>query len=133
MAIARAEVDEHEAIRIRERLRNEPMPALEPDSVVGAHLEQGELVHGLRVSAILRAPGDDRALGYGGTLYLTSHRLIHIGQVTVTVQLKDVVETSLVGERLLVTLRDGNGIALDVNRPRTLRTEIAASLRGIRA
>jgi hypothetical protein len=133
LAAARADDDEREALIVRERLREGPMPALEPDPGVAEHLRPGELVHGLRRSAILRAPGEDRALGYGGTLYLTSHRLIHVGQVTMNVQLRDILETSLSAERLLITLRDGEGIAVDVDRPRTFRTEIAAALRGARA
>ena len=44
----------------------------------------------------------------------------------VTVQLTDIVETSLAGERLLLTLRDGEGITLDLDRPRLLRAEMAA-------
>jgi hypothetical protein len=132
-AAERADADEREAVAARERLRDEPLPTVEPDESLARLLRQGERVHGLRSSAILRAPGDDRALGYGGTLYLTSHRLIHIGQVTVNVELGDIVETELAGERLLITLRHGEGISLDVDRPRLLRTEIAAAVRGIRA
>ena len=129
----RAQADDREATLVRQRLLDEPLPVLEPDADVQRELQPGELVHGLRWSAILRPPGDDRALGYGGTLYLTSHRLIHLGQVTVHVQLSDIIETSVAGERLLVTLRDGDGIAVEVDRPRTLRTEIAAALRGARS
>lgn len=132
-AAARADADERQAAAARERLRDAPLAEIEPDEAVTSHLRQGERVHGLRPSAILRVPGDDRALGYGGTLYLTSHRLIHIGQVTVNVELRDIEETELAGERLLVTLRDGEGLALDVDRPRVLRTEIAAALRRLRA
>ena len=128
----RAEADEREAVATRERLVVGPLPIIEPDPVVAGELRPAELVHGLRRSAILRQPGDERALGYGGTLYLTSQRLLHLGQVTMNVQLKDVVETSLAGERVLVTLCDGDGIALEVDRPRTLRTEIAAALRAVR-
>jgi hypothetical protein len=129
---ARAEADEREAVEARARLRDAPLPRIDPDERVAPHLQPGELVHDLRPSAILRAPGDDRALGYGGTLYLTSHRLVHVGQVTVNVQLSDIVETALAGERLLITLRDGDGLSLDIDRPRTLRTEIAAALRDVR-
>lgn len=128
--VTRAEGDEQEAIRSRERLLEQALPVLDPDPLIGPELHRGELVHGLRSSAMLRPPGDDRALGYGGTLYLTSHRLIHIGQVTVNVQLKDIVETTLAGERLLITLGQGEGLSLEVDRPRTFRTEIAAALRG---
>jgi hypothetical protein len=50
----------------------------------------------------------------------------------VNVQLTDIVETSLAGERLLVTLSDGEGLVLDVDRPRQLRAEIAAAIRAVR-
>jgi hypothetical protein len=50
----------------------------------------------------------------------------------VNVQLTDIVETSLAGERLLVTLSHAEGLALDVDRPRQLRTEIAAAIRALR-
>ena len=129
---ARIAADEREAVMARERLADAPLPVLEPDEIVAGELRPNEVVHGLRSSAILRPPGDDRALGYGGTLYLTSDRLLHVGQVNVNVQLADIVETSLAGERLLITLRDGDGISLDVDRPRTLRTEIAAAVRSAR-
>ncbi|HSK94007.1 MAG TPA: hypothetical protein VLA76_08120 [Candidatus Angelobacter sp.] len=131
-AAARADADETEAVATRDRLRDAPLPALEADEEIAGLLAQGEIVHGLRRSAILRAPGDDRALGYGGTLYVTSHRLIHLGQVTVNVPLSNILETELAGERLLITLREGEGISLDVDRPRVLRVEIGAALREAR-
>ncbi len=129
---ARMEADEAAAIKARERLRTSPLPSIGADRSIAPLLGKGELVHGLRRSAILRAPGDDRALGYGGTLYLTSQRLVHIGQVTVNVQLADMAETSLAGERLLITLRGGDGLTLDVDKPRLLRIEMAAAMRGAR-
>lgn len=46
-----------------------------------------------------------------------------------TMQLTDIVETSLSGERLLLSLRGGEGFALDVDRPRLLRAQIAAATR----
>lgn len=129
----RAAADEAAAEALRDRLHDAPLEAIEPDETIAGHLAPGEVVHGLRRSAILRAPGDDRALGYGGTLYLTSRRLLHLGQVIVTVQLNDIVETSLAAERLLLSLRDGEGLTLDVDRPRTFRTEIAAAMRALRS
>jgi hypothetical protein len=57
---------------------------------------------------------------------------VHIGQVTVNVQLADIAETSLAGERLLITLRGGDGLTLDVDKPRLLRIEIAAAMRALR-
>jgi hypothetical protein len=128
-AAARAADDEAAAALARERLMTEPMTALEPDGSIGPHLEPDELVHALRQHAILRAPGGDDALGYGGTLYLTSRRLVHLGQMVVSVQLADIVETSMAGERLLIGLQAAEGISLDLDRPRELRAEIAAAMR----
>ena len=130
-AAARIEADERDALEARDRLRTEPLTTVDPDDVVRAHLSPGELVHDLRRSAILRVPGD-RALGYGGTLYLTSRRLVHIGQVSVNVQLGDISEIATAEERLLVTLKSAEGLAFDIDRPRLFRTEIAAALRELR-
>ena len=132
-AADRAAADERAADAIRERLQAAGIPTIPPDDRVAGHLFTDEMVHDLRSSAILNAPGDDRALGYGGTLYLTSRRLLHIGQVVVTMQLTDIVETSLAGERLLVTLRGGEGFAVDADRPRQFRTLLAAAIRQARA
>jgi hypothetical protein len=53
--------------------------------------------------------------------------------VIVTVQLTDIVESSLAGERLLLSLRGGEGLAIDLDRPRLLRAEMAAVTRALRA
>jgi hypothetical protein len=129
---ARIAADEAAALEVRDRLHAAPLPTIDADETVMPQLADGELVHDLRARAILKAPGDDRALGYGGTLYLTSRSLLHLGQVTVNVRLTDIVEISLAGERLLVTLSDGEGLVLDVDRPRQLRAEMAAAIRAVR-
>ena len=128
----RVAADEAEAALVRERFRDGPLPAIEPDDHIVGHLTPGESVHDLRTRAILRTPGGEGALGYGGSLYLTSRRLVHLGQVNVTVQLTDIVETSLAGDRLLLTLPDGEGMALEVDQPRLLRAQLAATLRELR-
>jgi hypothetical protein len=131
-ATERAARDEADATEARDRFRAAPIPSIEPDEAIAAQLGDGEHLHSVRRSAILSVPGGDRALGYGGTLYLTSRRLVHLGQVIVTVQLTDIVETSLAGERLLLALRNGEGMAFDIDRPRLLRAEIAAAMRANR-
>ena len=131
-AAARVARDEAEAHDARDRYRDAPIPAIDPDEAIAPHLAEGEGLHSVRRSAILSVPGGDRALGYGGTLYLTSRRLVHMGQVMVTVQLTDIVETSLAGERLLLALRGGEGMAYDLDRPRLFRAEIAAAMRALR-
>jgi hypothetical protein len=125
-AAARAADDEEAAAAARDRFRIGSIPAIEADDVIRPHLASEERVHALRSHAILNAPGGDRALGSGGTLYLTSRRLVHLGQVVVSVSLVDLEESSLAGERLLLTLRGGEGLTLDVDRPRLLRAEMAA-------
>ena len=125
-AAARAADDEEAAAAARDRFRVGPIPAIEADDAIRPILRTDERVHALRRRAILREPGGEDALGYGGTLYLTSCRLVHLGQVVVSVNLTDVEESSLAGERLLLALRDGQGLTLDVDQPRLLRAEIAA-------
>ena len=50
-----------------------------------------------------------------------------------SVQLTDIAESSLAGERLLLTLSNGEGLSLDLDRPRLLRAEMAEATRGLRA
>jgi hypothetical protein len=132
MTAARAADDEEAAAAARDRFRIGPIPAIEADDVIRPHLAAEERVHALRPRAILSAPGGEGALGYGGTLYLTSRRLVHLGQVVMSVKMSDIEESSLAGERLLLTLRDGEGLALDVDQPRLLRAEMAAVGRELR-
>jgi hypothetical protein len=131
-ALERAARDEADAAATRDRLRDHPLDVIAPDAAVAPHLASGERVHALRASAILSGPGDKSGLGYGGTLYLTSRRLVHLGQVIVTVQLSDIAETDLAGDRLLLTLRSGEGLQVAVDRPRRLRAELAAAMREAR-
>jgi hypothetical protein len=132
IAAARAADDEEAAVAARDRFRIGPIPAIEADDVIRPHLATEERVHALRSHAILSGPGGEGALGYGGTLYLTSRRLVHLGQVVLSVNLADLQESSLAGERLLLTLRDGEGLVLDVDQPRLLRAEMAAAGRALR-
>ncbi len=127
----RIAADEAAAAALRDQQAALPL-AIAPDEAIASHLEPDEQLLGLRRSAILRTPGGDRALGYGGTLYLTSRRLVHLGQVIMTVQLRDIVETSIASERLLLSLNGGEGLTIEVDRPRTFRTEVASAMRALR-
>ena len=125
----RVAADEADAAEARTRLREAAPPPIEPDTDIVGHLTPGESLHGLRRHAILSTPGAEHTLGYGGSLYLTSARLVHLGQVMISVKLSDIVETALAGERLLLSLRDGEGMTLDLDRPRLFRAELAAAMR----
>lgn len=131
-AVDRAARDEADAASARERFRSEPVPAITPSDRVAPLLLPGEVVHAVRDTAVLSSPGADPSLGYGGTLYLTSQRLLLLGKVVMGVELTNIVETSMAGERLMLALDEGEGVTLDLDRPRLLRAELAAVLRGMR-
>jgi hypothetical protein len=131
-AAHRAADDEALAAAARKSFTAGPMPTVDPDDTIRHHLDPGERVHALRTRAILCVPGGENVPSHGGTLYLTSRRLVHLGQVMKSVQLTDVVESSLAGERLLLTLAGGEGVSIEVDRPRLLRAEIAEAARGLR-
>ena len=128
----RVAADEDAATKARERFQSEPMPALQPDRTVAALLRPGEVLLAVRRAALLNQPaGTDAASlpGYGGRLYLTSARLLHVGQLTASIALSDIQEVSLAGEQLLLTLAEGEGLKLRVEQPRLLRVQISAARR----
>jgi hypothetical protein len=125
----RAREDERDAIEARTRYREDGLPVLEVDAPVAARLRPDETVIDARTSAMvsrhLRGDGID---DHPGRLYLTTQRLMVVGGAPLDVELVDVDELALAGERLLVTLRDGTGLSIDASRPRLMRVQIAAAL-----
>lgn len=127
--LARAHADEAAAAAARERYRSQAIETLPPDATVAPLLATDEPLYAVRPSAILNtATGASPIPGYGGTLYLTDRRLLHVGRVVVSIGLDQVREMSLAGDRLLVRLDGGEGITLEVDRPRLLRVEISAAM-----
>ena len=123
--LARTEADEAAAAAARAHYETEGLPTLGVEDDLVQELRGDEAVHARRSSAMLnRLDGAGTLPGYAGTLYLTSRRLIHIGQVTFAVPLTQIEEVSIVGERLLLTLSSGEGVSLDVAEPRLLRVMI---------
>lgn len=132
--LARVQADESAASAARERYRTEPIQPLEPDAPTAALLDRDERLYAKRSNAILNTTtGNSPIPGYGGTLYLTDRRILHVGRVTVSIELNEIREISLAGERLLVTFDGGEGISLDLDRPRLLRVEITAVITALRA
>ena len=125
----RAREDERDAIEARSRYREDGLPVLEVDGPVTERLRPGETVMDVRTSAVvsrhLRGDGTD---DHPGRLYLTTQRLMVVGGAPLDVELAEIEELGLAGERLLVTLRDGTGLAIDASRPRLMRVQIAAAL-----
>jgi len=119
--LARARADEAAADLARQAYRTQPLPSLGP----------GERVVAVRRSAQLDrrqpTPGWNAPPGLAGDLYLTTRRLVLVGRLTMSFDFEDIEEAGLSGERLLLVLRDGRGVSLDVEQPRLLRVQVATA------
>jgi hypothetical protein len=136
--LARARLDEEAAARAREEYREHGLPVIEPDEQVRPHLQPDEAIHARRATAMLEITPPGGPSGHtlrGGTLYLTSRRLIHAAESDVSrVPLEEVVEMGVAIERLvMLQLTDGTGIAIEADQPRLLRVQIAAAMAAQRA
>jgi hypothetical protein len=120
--------DEREAEQARARYREAGLPAVTPDPQIAAALLADEAVVEVRQAATIgRHLADDAVETLVGRLYLTTRRLVLLGQRAFHVPLDDIDELALAGERLLVTLNDGTGLAIDAGGPRLLRVQVAAA------
>ena len=129
----RLERDENAADALRLALRDGPMRPIPADGTVSPLLQPDEHVLATRVSAILNPPAGEPAVpGYGGAMYVTTRRLLHVGRMLVAIPLSQVREVSLAGERLLLTLDGGDGMSLETDQPRLLRVQISAAQRSLR-
>jgi hypothetical protein len=124
--------DETLADEARERYRTVGLPVLEPSALLGM-LKPGERLHAVHRMAMLEvgwrgATGADPNLPHGGTLYVTSQRLVHRGTEDGTWAFGDIDEMAVALERLLlVRMRDGSDLAIEVDQPRLLRVQLAAA------
>ena len=125
--------DETLADEARERYRTVGLPELEPSALLGL-LNPGERLHAVHRMAMLEAgwrgaTGADSDLPHGGTLYVTSQRLVHRGTDDGIWDFGEIDEMAVALERLLlVRMRDGSDLAIEVDKPRLLRVQMAAAL-----
>jgi hypothetical protein len=122
------EADEAAAQTILARFGRD-LPQLEPADSVRTVLRPAERVFATRDHAALerRQPRrSPRTEIIGGTLYLTSERLILQGRRrTESIALADVDEIAVFGERTIqMTVRTGPPVVVDVAMPRSLRAMI---------
>ena len=110
------------------------LPEIQADGAA-VFLQPGEVLHAVYRSAMLEDAGwTDRAHPRGGTLYLTSERLVHTGVESSELSLAAIDEMGIGLERLvLIRLRDGSDMAIDVDQPRLLRVQLAAAIAALRA
>jgi hypothetical protein len=127
---ARIAEDEAQADAARQRYQADGLPPIEADERLGPLLQPGEIPHAIHGSAMLEmgTTGANGRHPVGGTLYLTSRRLIHAGEEVTEVPLGTIEEMALaLGRLLLIRLQDGLDLALEVSHPRLLRVQIAAA------
>lgn len=134
--LARVAADDAAADEARERYRIGPLPSLDTDPAAAGQLEPGERVVAFRQSAVLdrREPRPEltEPAGLAGRLYVTTRRLLLLGRVRLSIDLAEIEEAVLSGERLLLVLRDGRGMSLETAGPRLLRVELAAARAALR-
>ncbi len=122
--------DQAAADEARLRYRRRGVVCLDPDERIGPMLEPGERLVAIRRSAVAYR---DETLESVATppvvvdLYVTSRRLVLAGPDLIIFDLAALDEAVVSHERLLIVLRDGVGLVIEVGQPRLLRVEIAAA------
>lgn len=130
-----ADLDEVAARRARDCYHDAGPVALPVDEDVAALLRPDEPVLARHETDEARfdgvpsaAVGPATAAVLVGTLVLTSHRILLVGEAaTWSVDLADIEEAVVSGRRLLLVLPAGIGLAVTLERPRLLRVQIAAA------
>ena len=118
--------DERAADLERIRLVDGQLPNLNLEVDGGIQMGAGEEIHAIRPLAMLEDRNSSKPAG--GTLYLTSERIVHVGERSREINLDAIDETAVALERLLlVDLADGSGLAIEIDQPRLLRVQLAAA------
>ncbi|MEK6191886.1 MAG: hypothetical protein AABM41_06130 [Chloroflexota bacterium] len=123
--------DEAASDEARRRYQTDGLPVVEPEAGFAPLALPGEVLHASRENALLERTLIDapEPLPQAGTLYLSSERLVHVGTDATSIPLGEIEEMAVALERLLlVRLHDGTHLAIDTDRPRLLRVQIAAAL-----
>jgi hypothetical protein len=121
------EQDAAAATVARARFRAEGPDTLPADPRIARLMVQGELLVAKRGEVAVdrrQASLRDRPVG---DLYVTSERLILVGSSAITIALEDIEDAALIGDCVLLMLTGGAAIAIEADRPRLLRVQIAAA------
>ena len=125
-----AATDQAAADEARLRYRRRGVDWLDPDERIGPVLEPGERLLAVRRSAVVCRAEPLESVGTSPAvvdLYVTSSRLVLAGADVISFDLAALDEAVVSHERLLIVLRDGVGLDLEVAQPRLLRVDIAAA------
>lgn len=125
-----AATDQATADEARLRYRRRGVGRIDADEQIGPILEPGEQLVAVRRSAVVdrpETPESGAALPGVADVYVTTRRLVLVGQEVHSFDLATVDEAVVSNERLLLVLCDGAGLVLKVDWPRLLRVEIAAA------
>jgi hypothetical protein len=119
--------DEASASDARRQLREQGIVALEPDERIGVMLAPDERVVAVRHAIFVerRKNRQDPDLGLFGDLYVTTSRVVCLGQVTVDVPLVEIREAVVAAGALRLDVGDGRGIEIRITDPSLLRVELA--------
>ena len=129
-ASGEAASDQAAADEARVRYRRQGVESLDPDERIGPILDPGEQLVAVRRSAVAyraETPGSVATPPIVVDLYVTSRRLVLAGPDMIFFDLAALDEAVVSHERLLIVLRDGVGLVLEVEQPRLLRVEIATA------
>ena len=123
-----ASVDSASAADARRRLREQGIVAIEPDERIGVMLAPGERVVAVRraISVERRKDVRDPELALHGDLYVTTSRLVCLGQVPLDVPLVEIREAVVAAGALRLVVGDGRGLEIRTGDPYLLRVEISA-------
>jgi hypothetical protein len=129
------QVDEALAADARARLREAGIVPVEPDDRIGVMLAGDERVVAVRRAVNVERRKDyrdpDRALH--ADLYVTTRRLVCLGQVSIDLPLCHIREAVVASGALRLLVGDGLGLEIRIADPMLLRVEIAAAREAARA
>ncbi|MCJ7710889.1 MAG: hypothetical protein MUQ32_08665 [Chloroflexi bacterium] len=124
-----ASVEDASVDDARRRLREQGIVAVEPDERIGVMLAPGERVVAVRHAIAMerRKEVRDPELALRGDLYVTTTRLVCLGQVPVDVPLVEISEAIVAAGALRLIVGDGRGVEIRTGDPYLLRVEVSAA------
>jgi hypothetical protein len=127
-------VSSPDALRPAVRFLDGTLPLVTSDERFETLRWPDELLHAVHPETRLRADASGVTEADGrGTLYVSSHRLVHAGQSVTEAALAAIEEMAVALDRLLlIRLTDGSDLAVEIDRPRLLRAQIATALAAAR-